>query len=258
MAWSLMEEFGTGDPVTEKRLRATTATVYLGTLVPLLARVLGRPAYISPGGAETSASALHTFFLAMVLHPEVQAKAREELDRVVGAHRLPTFDDFGSIPYIDAIVKEVLRWYPIVPILMPHKLSEDDVYDGYLLEKGSFVMVNIWAILHDEQRYSDPFAFNPDRFIKDGVLDPEMFDPEEVAFGFGRRVCPGRHLAYETVWIMIASVLSCFDIGKLKTEDGQDMELREDFVSSFVCEPNPFKCEIRPRSQQHLELFAHP
>ncbi|KAJ2966481.1 hypothetical protein NUW54_g13795 [Trametes sanguinea] len=234
-----MEEFGTGDPVTEKRLRATTATVYLG-------------------GAETSASALHTFFLAMVLHPEVQAKAREELDRVVGAHRLPTFDDFGSIPYIDAIVKEVLRWYPIVPILMPHKLSEDDVYDGYLLEKGSFVMVNIWAILHDEKRYTDPFAFNPDRFMKDGVLDPEVFDREEVAFGFGRRVCPGRHLAYETVWIMIASVLSCFDIRKPKTEDGQDMELREDFVSSFVCEPKPFKCEIRPRSRQHLELFAHP
>ncbi|OSD00712.1 cytochrome P450 [Trametes coccinea BRFM310] len=239
MAWSLMEEFGTGDPVTEKRLKATTATVYLG-------------------GAETSASALHTFFLAMALHPAVQAKAREELDRIVGAHRLPSFDDFGSIPYIDAIVKEILRWHPIVPILMPHKLCEDDVYEGYHLEKGSIVMVNIWAILHDESRYTNPFAFNPDRFMKDGGLDPDAFDPEEVAFGFGRRVCPGRHLAYETVWIMIASVLSCFEIGRTKDADGQGIELREQFVSSFVCEPKPFKCEIRPRSQQHLELFAHP
>ncbi|KAL7278775.1 hypothetical protein ACG7TL_007784 [Trametes sanguinea] len=232
MAWSLMEEFGTGDPVTEKRLRATTATVYLG-------------------GAETSASALHTFFLAMALHPEVQAKAQQELDRVVGAHRLPTFDDFGSIPYIDAIVKEIFRWYPIVPILMPHKLSEEDVYEGYHLEKGSFVMVNIWwadscyasarlgqadrvvwesrAILHDESRYADPFAFNPDRFMKNGALDPDVFDPEEVAFGFGRRVCPGRHLAYETIWIMITSVLSCFEIGKAKDGDGRDIEVREEF-----------------------------
>ncbi|CDO68067.1 hypothetical protein BN946_scf184347.g4 [Trametes cinnabarina] len=172
MAQSLIDVYGIGDPVTEKHLRATTATVYLG-------------------GAETSASALHTFFLAMVLYPRLQAKAREELERVIGTNRLPTFDDFGSIPYIDALIKELLRWYPIVPLLMPHKLSEDDMYDGYFLEKGSLVMVNVWAILHDEARYPDPYTFNPDRFLKDGALDPDVFDSEDAAFGFGRRVCPG-------------------------------------------------------------------
>ncbi|KAI8996287.1 cytochrome P450 [Trametes punicea] len=239
MARNLMEAYGSaGDVATDKHLRATTATVYLG-------------------GSETTASALHTFFLAMALYPSVQAKARDELDRVVGSCRLPTFDDFGTVPYVDAIIKELLRWYPIVPIVMPHRLTADDVYEGYYLQKGSFVMVNIWAILHDEDRYPDPFTFNPDRFMKDGALDPNVFDPEEVAFGFGRRICPGRYLAYDGLWIMIASVLACFEIGKAKDDAGEDIELHEDFVSSFVCEPKPFQCAVVPRSQRHLELFRN-
>ena len=61
-------------------------------------------------------SALGSFFLAMVLHPEVQERARHELDKVIGPDRLPTFDDFGSVPYIDALIKETLRWHPIVPL----------------------------------------------------------------------------------------------------------------------------------------------
>ncbi|KAI0772489.1 cytochrome P450 [Trametes elegans] len=237
MARSLLETYDPGDPVTDHRLRATTATMYLG-------------------GSETTAAALHTFFLAMALYPDVQAKARKQLDQVVGTCHLPTFADFGSLPYIDAIVKELLRWYPIVPLLIPHKSSTDDVYEGYLIEKGSYVMVNIWAILHDEKRYHDPFTFNPDRFLKGGALDPTVFDPEEVAFGFGRRICPGRYMAYDGMWITVASVLACFEIGTAMDESGREIKLREDFVSSFVCEPKPFKCNIRPRSDAHLALFT--
>ena len=57
---------------------------------------------------------MHTFFLAMRLHPDVQSRARRELEAVLGTHRLPTFEDFGSVPYIDALIKEVIRWQPIV------------------------------------------------------------------------------------------------------------------------------------------------
>ncbi|KAI0659510.1 cytochrome P450 [Cubamyces menziesii] len=236
MAKSLIDSYGLDDPVADGRMRATTATMYMG-------------------GAETTAAALHSFFLAMALYPEVQAKARQEMDSVLGLGKLPTFDDFGTLPYIDAIVKELLRWYPIVPLLIPHKLSTDDVYDGYLLEKDSFVMVNIWAILHDEDKYKEPFAFNPDRFLKNGALDPDVFDPQEVAFGFGRRVCPGLHMAYDGMWIIVATVLACFEIGMPKDAAGKVTELREDFVSSFVCEPKPFVCDIRLRSEAHASLF---
>ncbi|KAI0673216.1 cytochrome P450 [Trametes maxima] len=237
LARSLVEAYGTNDPITNDRLRATTATMYMGE-------------------STQTAAGIHSFILAMALFPDVQAKAREELDRVVGPCRLPTFEDQENLPYIGAVLREVLRWCPIVPLLIPHRLTADDVYENYFIEKGSLVMVNMWAILHDDSRYPGPSAFNPDRFLKDGIPDPNVFDPAEVAFGFGRRICPGLAMAQDGMWMIIASVLSCFEIGEAKTADGRRIEMSEAFSSTFVCEPKPFKCDIRPRSTSHLALFS--
>ena len=80
----------------------------------------------------------------MTLHPEIQRKAQEEVDRVIGNDRLPTLSDRGSLPYIEAIILEVLRWQPIVPLNIPHTCTVDDEYEGYRIPKGAIIMVNIW------------------------------------------------------------------------------------------------------------------
>lgn len=72
----------------------------------------------------------------MATHPEVQRKAQAEIDRVVGRSHLPTFEDRPQMPYIEAIYRELLRWYPPLPINVPHILSEDDYYRGYFIPKG--------------------------------------------------------------------------------------------------------------------------
>lgn len=77
------------------------------------------------------------FFYAMILHPEVQKKAHEELDRVIGNGRLPTYEDRDSLPYIEAVVREVLRWRPIVPLGLPHATSFDDIYNGHFIPRGA-------------------------------------------------------------------------------------------------------------------------
>lgn len=74
----------------------------------------------------------------------MQRKAQEEIDRVVGTDRLPSYDDRVNLPYVDALVKEVLRWHPIGPMGVPHRADEDDVYDGYLIPKGAILLANIW------------------------------------------------------------------------------------------------------------------
>lgn len=76
----------------------------------------------------------------MALHPEVQAKAHTELHGEVGPDRLPNFDDLPRLPYIRAIVMETLRWMPVTPFGMPHRLMEDDVYKGYHVPKGAIVV----------------------------------------------------------------------------------------------------------------------
>lgn len=82
----------------------------------------------------------------MGIYPEVQKKAQEELDRVLGPNRLPRFEDRSNLPYIEAIVKEALRWHPVAPMGIPHMSTEDDVYEGYFIPKGSLVMPNIWSV----------------------------------------------------------------------------------------------------------------
>jgi cytochrome P450 len=79
----------------------------------------------------------------MIRHPDIQRKAQAELDKVVGRGRLPEFEDKNSLPYIDALYKEVLRWHPIVP-LIPHKVTVDDEYKGMRIPKGSVVVANAW------------------------------------------------------------------------------------------------------------------
>ena len=87
---------------------------------------------------------LHAFFLFMVLFPEAQRKAQKELDEVVGPTRLPEFEDRPNLPYINALCKEVMRWHPIVPLGIAHRVTQDDVYGGYLIPKGSLVLGNAW------------------------------------------------------------------------------------------------------------------
>ena len=88
------------------------------------------------------------FFLAMALYPEVQKKAQQELDAVVGTEgRLPDFSDQPSLPYITAIVKELLRWHPAVPMGVPYRVLADDEYNGYYIPKGSIILPNMGCVI---------------------------------------------------------------------------------------------------------------
>ncbi|THH31278.1 hypothetical protein EUX98_g2917 [Antrodiella citrinella] len=151
-----------------------------------LARNVAGVAYAGAAGANTSA--VESFILAMALFPEVQKRGQAELDLHVGPSRLPDFGDLKSLTYVKAIVMETLRWLPSAPLGIPHGLTEDDEWNGYRIRKGTMVVPNLWAMLHDPEDYPEPHNFNPDRFIgSDGLIDTFVRDPRSIAFGFGRR-----------------------------------------------------------------------
>lgn len=93
----------------------------------------------------------------MTLEPGVQRKAQEEIDRVVGATRVPGVADRANLPYVDAVVKEILRWHPVAPMGLPHMSVEDDMWEGYFIPKGSLLMSNIWRV---DERISDDYGTN--------------------------------------------------------------------------------------------------
>ncbi|KAF7348408.1 hypothetical protein MSAN_01794900 [Mycena sanguinolenta] len=182
--------------------------------------------------AETTSAVLVLFIMAMAMNPEVMKKAQNEIDTVVGVGILPGFEHRSAMPYCEAVVREVFRWRPIVPLALPHVTSEDDIYEGYFIPKGTTVLPNVWAMVHDESRYPDPDKFNPERFLNaDGQLNA---DDHILAFGFGRRICIGRHAADATVWATIVSILSTFDIKKAKDENGNIIEIELAFSDELV------------------------
>jgi len=201
------------------------------------------------GGADTIVSTLQSFVLAMAVNQEAQRKARAELDRVVGTHRLPTFEDRSQMPYIDAICKEILRWQPVAPFAGPRATSTDDVYNGYFIPEGCTILPNAWLMLQDPDVYPEPHVFRPERYlVSEKGLDVQR-DPAKIAFGFGRRFCPGRHLAQNSIFITVASILSAFDILKATGPNGETMEPRVEYGLNIVRHPLPFECDIRPRSK---------
>ncbi|KAH6899265.1 O-methylsterigmatocystin oxidoreductase [Coprinopsis sp. MPI-PUGE-AT-0042] len=209
-------------------------------------------------GADTSIITGLGLFGALAMHPEVQLKAYAEIGRVIGHDRLPQLHDLEQLPYIRAIIKEIARWFVVTPFAIPHLSREDDEYKGYFIPKGTAVLPNAWAVLNDPTVFINPQQFNPDRYLgQDGGLDATVLDPEMAAFGFGRRICPGRHLSFEITALMIASLLAVFEVKPPLDESGEPiMHWEMETSSEFLSNPLPFKCQIVPRSERHAALLG--
>lgn len=224
IAEQLIREGLEGRPVDRESLADATAIIYIA-------------------GADTTVSLLSAFFLCMVLHPDAQKAAQDEIDRVLSvasdSECLPTIADRDALPYVTAVLLEVMRLFPVLPLGTAHRVMTDDEYEGMRIPKGATIIVTR-SILRDERLYADPERFVPERYIKNGVLDlekPEL-DPRGPFFGFGRcilpafpdrhltahrRRCPGIHFADTAAWLAIATVLACFDIMPAKDEKGNDI-----------------------------------
>ncbi|KAF8305345.1 cytochrome P450 [Clavulina sp. PMI_390] len=197
-------------------------------------------------GIEATNGVCRTFLLAMLLHPDIQTKAQDELDRVVGHDRLPSIDDYPNLPYLDAIVKEVLRWQPVAPISIPTIPTKDSEYGEYLISDDVIIVQNSWGISRDERLYPSPDSFNPDRWLAPKPpIDSRLWN-----FGIGRRVCPGMAYAEVVYTTLFMTLLATVDIVHAVDEDGGEIYVNPKVPTTgrFVCIPEEFTFRFRSRS----------
>ncbi|KAJ3852749.1 cytochrome P450 [Lentinula lateritia] len=219
-------------------------------------------ASIYSAGAETTAGQLAWFMQAMILYSEAQRLAQEEIDRVVGPYRLPTFDDYEHLPYIRATVKEILRWRGVSPIGLPHRLIQDDYYEGYLLPKDTICFVNNWSLHHDKAIYGDDAEhFNPGRFLDgNGNLESSIVDTRDeghASYGFGKRICVGRHVANNSLFIHIAFLLWAFNItAEVDVRGHSDLPDSLKCKEGLIVRPSAFRCNITARQADVAEIVA--
>ncbi|KAK4609167.1 Cytochrome P450 monooxygenase [Fulvia fulva] len=169
------------------------------------------------GAADTSQISTWSFIEAMMEYPEVQEKARHEVDKVVG-DRIPEFADYESIPYVRCLVKETWRWRPPVGLGHPHVTTDDIVYDGMRIPKGSHIHLNGYALQHDPARHPQPDNFIPERFegdmtsVMQSINSSDVQKRDHFAFGAGRRICPGYDVAERSLAVAIMRLLWACEI----------------------------------------------
>ncbi len=198
----------------------------------------------------------------MLLYPDVQRHAQEQIDRTVGSTRLPTMDDFDSLPYVRCIMKETLRWMPTTILgAVPHAATTDDTYKGFLIPKGAGVMNNVWAINNSPQRAPHPRNFDPSRYeqdntsLYDSAVNPDGAKRDQFTFGAGRRLCPGMHVAERSLFLGISRLLWAFNITPAKDAAGKSIiPDQEQLTQGFVCMPVEYPATITPRSSERAEL----
>ncbi|KAG1782292.1 cytochrome P450 [Suillus placidus] len=181
-------------------------------------------------GTETTAMAICTVLMAAARFPEEQAKVQAELDAVIGRERAPTFADQQSLPRLEAFISEALRWRPLAPEGFPHRTTEDE---NYCIPAGTPVIGNHWAISRDPEVYPEPDAFKPERWIDDqGRLRDDL---TFFVFGFGRRVCPGQHVANRSVFINSLLILWAFQLSLDPTKPQDDMGFNNASMPNVPC-----------------------
>ncbi|KAF1944974.1 cytochrome P450 [Clathrospora elynae] len=204
-------------------------------------------------GSDTTAATLVGFVQAMVLFPEVAKAAQEELDRVCG-DRFPTLDDEPNLPYIRGCVKESLRWMPTAILGVPHAVIRDDEYMGYKIPKDAGVTFNVWAIHNDPKRHPHPRRFDPLRYADDrqtaaeAANNPNAEKRDHFAFGAGRRLCQGMHIAERSLFLAMSRLLWAFDFHPASDANGNAIiPDAGNLTEGFVVQPKPFPAIIMPR-----------
>lgn len=208
-------------------------------------------------GSETTSAALNTTILYLSAHPEVRAKAQEEIDRVIGKQRSPTFSDESSLPYIRAIIKETLRLRPITNMGSPHYTTAPISYNNIYIPANSVVCLQQYPIHYNPEIYKDPESFNPDRFLAyPHGAGHYAAGPAEArdnwAFGAGRRICSGLHLAENSMFIVLVKLLWAFDILPPVGEDGREVQVDTSdaaFDEGSTTTAKPYKVRWVPRGE---------
>ncbi|KAG8220189.1 cytochrome P450 [Butyriboletus roseoflavus] len=197
-------------------------------------------------GSDTTAVAIMVLVMAAACHPVAQDIVQDELDNVVGRDRVPTFDDYDALPQIQAFMLECLRWRPVTTLGFAHR-----ALTGHPLR--AIVFGNHWAISRDPEVYPNPDKFDPQRWLNsDGQVRDDLKFP---SFGFGRRICPGQHIANRSIFINAALLLWSFRI----TQDPKSPIDDKGFVDGVIAHPRPFDACFTPRiaGEAHLrEVMA--
>ncbi|KAN0031287.1 hypothetical protein ACTA71_010376 [Dictyostelium dimigraforme] len=189
-------------------------------------------------GTETTASSINWFVLRMQEYPDIQLKAYNEIKEVVGNRDRVLLSDRPKTPYLNAIIKELLRLNPVGPFGIPHCAINDIVIGNgrYFIPKGSQILPNLKAVGLNENYFENPSKFNPNRFLNNNKSNDAY-----IPFGVGKRNCIGLSLASDEQYLSFSNLLLNFNFKNIGTPIDDSEE------NGLTFKPKPFKVLLEPR-----------
>ncbi|KAH9293728.1 hypothetical protein KI387_041067, partial [Taxus chinensis] len=182
-------------------------------------------------GSDTTGVIVEWAMAELIHYPHIMKLMQAEVDQVVGQNRRVEESDIYSLPYLHAVVKEVLRLHPLGPLLVPHRADSLCEVAGFGIPKHTQVWVNVWAIGRDPAIWKEPLEFMPIRFLEGETSKMEFkgHDFEFIPFGAGRRICLGLHLADKMVHFILALLVHSFDWTLPGGMSGEEMDMSDLF-----------------------------
>lgn len=203
---------------------------------------------INVAAIETTLWSIEWGIAELVNHPEIQKKLRHELDTVLGPGVQITEPDTHKLPYLQAVIKETLRYRMAIPLLVPHMNLHDEKLGGYDIPAESKILVNAWWLANNPDHWKNPEEFRPERFLQEEAkVEASGNDFRYLPFGVGRRSCPGIILALPILGITLGRLVQNFDLlpppgqSKIDTsEKGGQFSLHILKHSTIVLKPRSF------------------
>ncbi|XP_058387056.1 cytochrome P450 2B11-like [Diceros bicornis minor] len=194
------------------------------------------------GGTETTSTTLRYGFLLMLKYPHITERIHKEIDQVIGSQRPPALDDRAKMPYTDAVIHEIQRFSDLLPMSLPHMVTKDTYFRGYIIPKGTEVYPILSSALHDPRYFEKPHAFNPDHFLDaNGALKKnEAFIP----FSAGKRVCLGEGIARMELFLFFTTILQNFSVVSPVAPENIDLTPLENGVGKL---PPKYQISFLPR-----------
>ncbi|KAL5847307.1 hypothetical protein ACOSQ3_010831 [Xanthoceras sorbifolium] len=188
-------------------------------------------------GTHTTTVTMERVVSQLISHPDVIQNARNEIDNNVGHSRLINDIDLAKFSYLHCIINETLRlsW----GVLPPRESSEECTVGGYHIPRGTQLVVNPGAVHRDPELWTEPDRFKPERFLES---EEEKGRFKFIAFGIGRRICPGEGLGMRVMALTLGTLIQCFE-----WEDARDESQGPSKTNLNMPENTSAEIVFRPR-----------